>query len=188
MVHVKITHATSILFSINKPKPMRTYIYKKMSMESEFAKQMLVRGLETATTASTAAALATNAGVASPTTTQSGGDLQNLKEVIRSWRQLNNEVSDLNAQLREKKKRQKALEDVILRTMKNNTIGALDLTGSGGRIIYRRQTTKDSLNLKLISELLAKHLKSEEAAKDALKYMLENRGGKLRESIMFEKE
>ena len=109
------------------------YIYK-MTTESEFAKQMLVRGLEMPTATAPAPA----------------ADLQGLKEVIRSWRELNNEVADLNALLREKKKRQKALEDVILRTMKSNTIGALDLTGSGGRIIYRRQTKKGSLNLKSI--------------------------------------
>lgn len=145
-----------------------------MSTELEFAKQMHVRGLG-------------DAPLPAPPT-QTGGDLQNLKEVIRSWRELNTEVSDLNAQLREKKKRQKALEDVILRTMKNNTIGALDLTGSGGRIIYRRQTKKGTLNLKSISELLGQHLKSEEAATNALKFMLEHRGGKVHESILYEKE
>ena len=149
-----------------------------MTTESEFAKQMLVRGLaEPPTTVSP---------TVSPTVAPT--ELQGLKEVIRSWRELNTELSDLNAVLREKKKRQKALEEVILRTMKTNTIGALDLTGSGGRIIYRRQTKKGSLNLKAISDLLTQHLKSEEAAKGALKFMLENRGGTLRESILYEKE
>jgi hypothetical protein len=144
-----------------------------MTTESEFAKQMLVRGLEMPPASAPSGAAA---------------DLQGLKEVIRSWRELDKEVSDLNALLREKKKRQKALEEVILRTMKSNTIGALDLTGSGGRIIYRRQTKKGSLNLKSISELLTQHLKSEEAAATALKFMLEHRGGSVRESIMYEKE
>ena len=148
-----------------------------MSTEAEFAKQMAVRGLDISNTPGAVAPAA-----------QVGGDLQSLKEVIRSWRELNTEVADLNAQLREKKKRQKALEDIILRTMKNNTIGALDLTGSGGRIIYRRQTKKGSLNLKVISELLSQHLKSPEAAGNALKFMLEHRGGSVRESIMYEKE
>jgi len=149
-----------------------------MSTEAGFAKQMLVRGLELPATVTTAAVAPVEAG----------SDLQGLKEVIRSWRELNNEIADLNAQLREKKKRQKALEEVILRTMKKNTIGALDLTGSGGRIIYRRQTKKGSLNLKSITELLTQHLKSEEAAGNALKFMLEHRGGSVRESILYEKE
>ena len=143
-----------------------------MSTELEFAKALDVRGLDT---------------VVAPAVPAPNSDLQNLKEVIRSWRELNNEVSDLNAQLREKKKRQKALNEVILRTMKTNTIGALDLTGSGGRIIYRQQTKKGSLNLKTIGELLSQHLNSQEEAEKALKFMLEHRGGKMRESILYEK-
>ena len=135
------------------------------STDQQFAKEMQTRGL-----------------VQEPNV-----DLQNLKEVIRSWRELNGEISDLNERLREKKKRLKALDEVILRTMKTNTIGALDLTGSGGRIIYKQQTKKGSLNLKTIGDLLAVHLKSQEEAEKALKFMLEHRGGKLRESIQYEK-
>jgi hypothetical protein len=71
--------------------------------------------------------------------------------------------------------------------MKTNTIGALDLTGSGGRIIYRQKTKKGSLNLKTINDLLTVHLKSQEEAGKALKFMLENRGGKVCESILYEK-
>ena len=144
-----------------------------MSIEVEYAKALSIRGLESIPSAST--------------NTNTNTDLQNLKEVIRSWRELNNEVSELNAQLREKKKRQKALNEVILRTMKTNTIGALDLTGSGGRIIYRQKTKKGSLNLKTINDLLTVHLKSQEEAEKALKFMLENRGGKVCESILYEK-
>ena len=129
-----------------------------MSIEAEYAKALSIRGLESIPSAST--------------NTNTNTDLQNLKEVIRSWRELNNEVSELNAQLREKKKRQKALNEVILRTMKTNTIGALDLTGSGGRIIYRQKTKKGSLNLKTINDLLTVHLKSQEEAEKALKFML----------------
>lgn len=147
-----------------------------MSTELEFAKALHVRGLDALAPAP-----------APPPSPVANSDVQNLKEVIRSWRELNSEVSELNAQLREKKKRQKALNEVILRTMKTNTIGALDLTGSGGRIIYRQQTKKGSLNIKTIGELLSQHLKSQEEAEKALKFMLEHRGGKLCESILYEK-
>ena len=142
-------------------------------VEVEFEKQMSLRGLNDESSA-----------LAGEGTT----DLQGLKEIIRTWREMNNEVSELSAMLREKKKRQKALEEVILRTMKKNTIGALDLTGSGGRIIYRRHTTKGTLNLKSLSDMLTKHLKSDKAAEDALKYINENRQGKVRESLLYEKE
>ena len=115
-------------------------------------------------------------------------ELQNLRQIIVTWRGLEGEVSTIGAQVREKRKRMKALEEMILRIMKKYTIGALDLKGSGGRLLYRRQSSKASLNPKVLTDLLTKHLKSEEAAAAAIKYITENREATVRESLMYEKE
>lgn len=123
--------------------------------------------------------------VTTPTDQQ---EMSNLKEVIVAWREMENNVSTLNSQVREMKKKQKAYEEVILRIMKKNNIGALDLKGSGGRLLYRRQTTKGNLNLKAMKELLTQHMKSEDAATDAIKFISEHRGAKVRESILYEKD
>ena len=114
-------------------------------------------------------------------------ELQNLRQIIVTWRELANEVSTLNEQVREKRKRQKALEEMILRIMKKYNIGALDLTGSGGRLLHRKQTTKGALNPKVLTGLLATHLKSETAAADAIKYINDNREARVRESLLYEK-
>lgn len=114
-------------------------------------------------------------------------ELQTLRQIIVTWRELESEVSDLSQQVREKKKRQKALEEMILRIMKKYNIGALDLKGSGGRLLYRRQTTKESLSAKNLVGLLSRHLKSETAAADAIKFINENRGARVRESLLYEK-
>jgi hypothetical protein len=127
-----------------------------------------------------------SATIANPMTDQQ--ELQSLKEIIISWRQIEGEVSELNSQMREKKKKQKTLEDMILRIMKKHNLGALDLKGSGGRLLYRRQTTKGALNVKTITEMLAQHLKSETAAADAIKFINEHRGATVKESIQYEKE
>jgi hypothetical protein len=115
-------------------------------------------------------------------------ELQTLRQIIVTWRELESEVSDLSQQVREKKKRQKALEEMILRIMKKHNIGALDLKGSGGRILYRRQSTKTGLNPKVLTGLLAAHLKSETAAAEAIKYINEHREAKVRESLLYEKD
>ncbi len=115
-------------------------------------------------------------------------ELQTLRQIIVTWRELEQEVSDMSQQIREKKTRQKALEEMILRIMKKYNIGALDLKGSGGRLLYRRTTTKQGLNPKLLTGLLATHLKSETAAQDAIKYIQDNRGSKVRESLLYEKD
>lgn len=114
-------------------------------------------------------------------------ELQTLRQIIVTWRELESEVRDLSQQVSEKKKRMKALEEMIMRIMKKYNIGALDLKGSGGRLLYRRQTTKTGLNPKVLTGLLSAHLKSETAAAEAIKYINEHREARVRESLLYEK-
>ena len=123
-----------------------------------------------------------------PDTPSDGNEIQQLSMMIKSWRENEKEVDELNAQLKEKKKRSKVMEEVILRIMKKNNIGALDLQSSGGRLLYRRQTSKAGLGQKEMARLLADHLKSEQAANTALQYIAEHRGTKVKESLLYEKD
>lgn len=115
-------------------------------------------------------------------------ELATLPQIIKTWRDLNKENSTLKEQVREKTKRLKALDEMILRIMKKHNIGALDLKESGGRILYRRSSSKTGLGPKNLMSLLSQHMKSEQAAADALKYITEHRESKIRESILYEKE
>jgi transcriptional accessory protein Tex/SPT6 len=124
-------------------------------------------------------------GIQAPT---DPNEIQQLSLVIRTWRELVKETDELAAQVREKKKRMKALEEMILRIMKKNNIGALDLQSSGGRLLYRRQTTKGSLGQKDLARLLGEHLKSDQKATEALQYIANNRGSRVKESLMYEKD
>ena len=124
-------------------------------------------------------------GIQTPT---DQAELQQLSLVIRTWRELQKETDELNAALKEKKKRKIALEEMILRIMKKNNIGALDLQSSGGRLLYRRQTTKGTLAKKDMVRLLGEHLKSEQKATEAIQYITEHRGSKVKESILYEKD
>jgi hypothetical protein len=107
--------------------------------------------------------------------------------MITAWKQVQEDTNKLKEQLRERKVRQKALEEVVMRIMKKHNIGALDLKGSGGRLLYRRQMTKAALNPKVLTGLLATHLKSETAAAEAIKYIGEHRESRVRESLLYEK-
>lgn len=147
------------------------------STELEFMKQMTDRGL----------APVDQANIVVNTPADSAAEMQTLKEIIVAWREVETEVSTLSSQIREKKKKQKTMEEMILRIMKKNNIGALDLKGSGGRLLYRRHTTKGTLNVKTLTEMLTQHLKSDTAAAEALKYIGEHRGAKVKESLMYER-
>jgi hypothetical protein len=115
-------------------------------------------------------------------------ELAQLSMMIKTWREIQKETEELNAQIKEKKKRSKVMEEMILRVMKKNNIGALDLQSSGGRLLYRRQTTKAGLGQKDMARLLAEHMKSEQAAQTALQYIAEHRGTKVKESLLYEKD
>ena len=151
--------------------------------EVEFMKQMSDRGLTPASSTTDQENTVVNTASAADAATE----MQTLKEIIVAWREVEVDVTALSSQIREKKKKQKTMEDMILRIMKKNNIGALDLKGSGGRLLYRRHTTKGTLNVKSLTEMLTQHLKSETAATDALKFINEHRGAKVKESLMYEK-
>ena len=82
-------------------------------------------------------------------------ELSQLSQIIKDWKEANEQVKELNEQVREKRKRLKVQEEMILRIMKKHNIGALDLKGSGGRILYRKSTSKGGMNEKLLFGLLS---------------------------------
>jgi hypothetical protein len=114
-------------------------------------------------------------------------ELQQLPQLITAWKKVREESVALKEQMRERKVRMKALEEVIMRTMKRNSIGALDLKQSGGRLLYKKREAKGSLSQKSLQQYLAEHLKSDEAATKALDFISEKRGKKTMETLSFEK-
>ena len=115
-------------------------------------------------------------------------ELSQLSSIIKEWKETNEQIKVLNDQVREKRKRVKVQEEMILRIMKKHNIGALDLKSSGGRILYRRSTTKGGINEKILFGLLSQHLKSETDAAAAIKYITEHREAKTNESLRYEKD
>lgn len=113
-------------------------------------------------------------------------DLTSLPNLIKTWKTLQDETKEIQSALREKKTRMKALEEMILQSMKKNNIGALDLSKSGGRVLYRRKNAKESLGQKNMVKLLGEALKSEQKAAEALKYIDEHRGSKVKETLIYE--
>ncbi len=123
-----------------------------------------------------------------PATTPDPQEMTQLSTMIKEWKTLQGEAATLKEQVREKTKRMKAMEEVILRIMKKNNIGALDLNNSGGRLLYRRTNTKGTLNPKFLMATLSEHLKSETKAAEAIKYITEHREARVRESLLYEKD
>jgi hypothetical protein len=113
-------------------------------------------------------------------------DLQMLPQMITAWKQVKEETEKVKQHLRELTVKKKALEETVLRVMKKNQIGALDLKQSNGRLLYKKRQTKGTLTQKGLQDMLAEHLKSEEEAKKAVAFIDEKRGTKTRELLTFE--
>ena len=130
----------------------------------------------------------TTAAAAAATETVDPNEVQQLSMMIKTWREIQKEAEELSSSLKEKKKRMNAMEEVILRIMKKLNLGAVDLHSSGGRLLMRRQTTKGSLPQKELVRLLGEHMKSDQKATEAIQYITEHRGQKVKESLLYEKE
>ena len=120
-------------------------------------------------------------------TTPQENEMATLTHSIIEWRRLKTDCEDHKEQLREKGKKMKALEEVILRIMKNHNIGALDLKSSGGRVLYKKQKRQAGLGQKNMVKLMSEHLQSEEKATELMKYIQEHREVVIKESIAYEK-
>lgn len=120
-------------------------------------------------------------------TTPQDNDMVTLTHSIVEWRRLKEESDSYKQQLKERSKKMKVLEEVILRVMKSNNIGALDLKSSGGRVLYKKQKRQAGLGQKNMMTLMAAGLQSEAKATELMKYIQDHREVVMKESIAYEK-
>ena len=114
-------------------------------------------------------------------------DLATLTHSIIEWRRMK-EVYDKNRQdIREAGTKIKALEEIILRIMRDNRIGALDLKNSGGRVLFKKSKRQAGMGRKTMEKLIAEHLESADKAQALMQYVQDHRDVVIKESIMYEK-
>ena len=113
-------------------------------------------------------------------------DLATLTYSIIEWRRLKVENDAVKDVVRERNKKMKALEEIIVRVMKSHNIGALDLKNSGGRVLFNKQKRQVGLSQKTMAKLVSEHLQSDEAALELMKYIQDHREIKIVESIRYE--
>jgi hypothetical protein len=119
--------------------------------------------------------------------TPSQSEMAQLSTAIQEWKRVHDELVEIRQDMREKGKRVKVLESVIMQIMKKNNIGALDLRSSGGRLLYKKKASKTGFSPKTLMKLLSDHFKSETKAAEVLTYITKNRESKVRELLAYEK-
>lgn len=106
---------------------------------------------------------------------------EELKEAIREWILLDNEIKTLQTEMKSRKEKKKYLSDKLVNIMRDNEIDCFNV--NDGKLIYSQTKVKSSINKNYLLATINKLIEDEEKAEEMTKYILENRDIKIKESI-----
>jgi len=123
---------------------------------------------------------------ASTATAPSGQDpsvtKEQLKDHLRQWVRVENEISTLSAEIKKRKLIHQQLSASLLRVMKENEIDCFDI--ANGRIVYSKTKTRAPLNNgQLKSALKTYYKEDDEKANSLAEFLIGSRVEKTRETI-----
>jgi len=99
------------------------------------------------------------------------GELECFKSNVKEWLDIDEEVNELNTQIKElKKKKNKLLEPKITGFMRSYNIS--DLNTEQGKLRCNQRNTKKALSKTLIQESLMEIMKEQEKVDNAMDIML----------------
>ena len=108
---------------------------------------------------------------------------EELVQNIKAWMRIDNEMKQLQKELKERRIEQKTLADTLVTVMKSNEIDCFDL--SGGKLLYTKKKAKSSLSKKHLYACLEKYFSQNPDIKpdEVCEFILESRDIKETESI-----
>lgn len=107
---------------------------------------------------------------------------EQLKDHLRQWVRVENEISTLSAEIKKRKLIHQQLSASLLRVMKQNEIDCFDI--ANGRIVYSKTKTRAPLNNGQLKNALTTYYKDDvEKANSLTEFLLASRVEKTRESI-----
>ena len=123
-------------------------------------------------------------GDASATTTPQEPSItkEQLKDYLRQWVRVENEISTLSAEIKKRKLIHQQLSSSLLRVMKQNDIDCFDI--ANGRIVYSKTKIRAPLNNGQLKSALKTYYKDDvEKASNLTEFLLASRVERTRESI-----
>jgi hypothetical protein len=101
---------------------------------------------------------------------------------IKEWIKLDNELTKLKVEVKDKNNRMKVLTGSLMNVMKNNSIDCFDI--NGGALVYKQKKTKKQISAKFLLTQLEEYYKEQpELAKEITKRVLDNREQVVKEEI-----
>jgi hypothetical protein len=106
---------------------------------------------------------------------------EQLVNNIREWVRIDNEISQLRQEIKERNNKKKNMTESLVNVMKTNNIDCFDI--NDGSLIYKKSTVKKPINSKTLLSSLQSYYKDQNIAEDLTKYIMENREEKIKETI-----
>ena len=107
---------------------------------------------------------------------------EQLVNNIKEWIKMDNEISQLKAEIKERNNKKKDLTQNLVNVMKSNQIDCFDI--NGGALVYKKTTVKKAINGKTLMVALQNYYKNDpKIAEDLTKHILESREEQVKEVI-----
>lgn len=107
---------------------------------------------------------------------------EQLVNNIKEWIKMDNDISKLKSDIREKTNAKKKLTENLVAIMKTNNIDCFDI--NGGALVYKKNKVKKPINGKyLLNSLKLYYTSNPQLAEEITKHVLENREETVKETI-----
>lgn len=101
---------------------------------------------------------------------------------IKEWIKIDNEITKLKSEVKEKTNKKKDLTKSLVNIMKSNSIDCFDI--NGGALIYKQKKIRKTISGKFLLSQLEEYYKEQpELAKEITKKVLDNRIEMLKDEI-----
>jgi len=107
---------------------------------------------------------------------------EQLVSSIKEWIKIDNEISQLRSEIKDRNNKKKLLTQELVNVMKTNTIDCFDI--NGGALIYKTSKVKKPINGKSLLMTLQNYYKDQpQVAEELTKHILDNREEQIKETI-----
>jgi hypothetical protein len=107
---------------------------------------------------------------------------EQLVNNIKEWIKIDNEISQMKSEIKDKNNKKKLLTTNLVDVMKNNKIDCFDI--NGGALVYKTNKIKKPINGKSLLAALQNYYKADtKMAEDITKHVLNSREEQIKETI-----
>lgn len=107
---------------------------------------------------------------------------EQLVNNIREWLKLDNEITQLKTETKDKSARKKAITDELTAIMKSTGLDQLDI--NGGSLVYKQNKVRKPLNKKTMMDALKNYYTDDPlVAEELAKHLMDSRVVEIKEKI-----